>query len=71
MFRGGDAANFAIGQGDVSASPLQMVRVYAAIANGGTVWTPHVGKAIVSRPASWCRPSPRRRRGPRRRVRRC
>ncbi|GAA4358928.1 penicillin-binding protein 2 [Angustibacter luteus] len=48
VFRGGDAANFAIGQGDVSVSPLQMVRVYAAIANGGTLWTPHLGKAIVS-----------------------
>jgi penicillin-binding protein 2 len=48
VFRGGDAANFAIGQGDVTASPLQMVRVYAALANGGTLWTPHVGKAIVT-----------------------
>jgi penicillin-binding protein 2 len=48
VFRGGDAANFSIGQGDVTASPLQMVRVYAAIANGGTLWTPHVGKAVVT-----------------------
>ncbi|WP_426566313.1 penicillin-binding protein 2 [Angustibacter sp. McL0619] len=48
VFRGGDAANFAIGQGDVTVSPLQMVRVYGAIANGGTLWTPHVGKAIVT-----------------------
>ena len=48
VFRGGDAANFAIGQGDMRVSPLQMVRVYAAIANGGTLWTPHLGKAIVT-----------------------
>jgi penicillin-binding protein 2 len=48
LFRGGDAANFAIGQGDVSVTPLQMARVYAAIANGGTLWTPHVAKAVVS-----------------------
>jgi penicillin-binding protein 2 len=48
VFRGGDAANFAIGQGDVTASPLQMARVYAAIANGGTLWTPHLAKAVVS-----------------------
>ena len=48
VFRAGDEANFSIGQGDVSVTPLQMVRVYAAIANGGTLWTPHVGKAIVS-----------------------
>jgi penicillin-binding protein 2 len=48
LFRGGDAANFAIGQGDVSVTPLQMARVYAAIANGGTLWTPHLAKAVVS-----------------------
>jgi penicillin-binding protein 2 len=48
LFRGGDAANFSIGQGDVSVTPLQMALVYAAIANGGTLWTPHVAKAVVS-----------------------
>ncbi|GAB3589840.1 penicillin-binding protein 2 [Angustibacter peucedani] len=48
VFRAGDEANFAIGQGDVTVTPLQMARVYAAIANGGTLWTPHVGKAVVS-----------------------
>ncbi len=48
VFRAGDEANFAIGQGDVTTTPLQMARVYAAIANGGTLWTPHVGKAVVS-----------------------
>jgi penicillin-binding protein 2 len=48
QFRAGDAANFSIGQGDVSVTPLQMAMVYAAIANGGTLWTPHVGKAVMS-----------------------
>lgn len=48
VFRAGDEANFSIGQGDVTVTPLQMVRIYAAIANGGTLWTPHLGKAIVS-----------------------
>lgn len=48
VFRPGDEANFAIGQGDVSVTPLQMVRVFAAIANGGTLWTPRIGKAVVS-----------------------
>src|SRR5215210_621609 len=47
-YRGGDAANFAIGQGDTTATPLQMARVYSAVANGGTLVTPHVGKAILS-----------------------
>ena len=48
VFRGGDAANLAIGQGDTVVTPLQMASVYAAIANGGTVWTPQLAKAIVS-----------------------
>jgi len=47
-YRGGDAANFAIGQGDTTTTPLQMARVYAAVANGGTLVTPHIGKAIMT-----------------------
>ena len=45
-FRAGDAANFAIGQGDTTVTPLQMARVYAAIANGGTLWTPQVAQGF-------------------------
>ncbi|MGL5859380.1 MAG: penicillin-binding protein 2 [Angustibacter sp.] len=48
LFRGGDAANFSIGQGDVTTTPLQMARVYAAIANGGTIWEPRVAAAVVT-----------------------
>ncbi len=48
QFRAGDAANFAIGQGDVAVSPLQMASVYAAIANGGTLWTPQVAAAFAT-----------------------
>jgi penicillin-binding protein 2 len=48
QFRAGDAANFAIGQGDVTVTPLQMAQVYAAIANGGTLWKPEVGRALVT-----------------------
>jgi penicillin-binding protein 2 len=35
--------NLSIGQGDLLVNPLQMVRGYAAIANGGELVTPHVG----------------------------
>ncbi|GLU47965.1 penicillin-binding protein 2 [Nocardiopsis ansamitocini] len=47
-WRAGDAANFAIGQGDVLATPLQMAVAYAAIANGGTLYEPRVAKALIS-----------------------
>ncbi|TIC87935.1 penicillin-binding protein 2 [Nocardioides sp. GY 10113] len=47
-YRQGDAANFAIGQGDTLVTPLQLARGYAAIANGGTLWEPRIGKAVVS-----------------------
>ncbi|MDE2750078.1 MAG: penicillin-binding transpeptidase domain-containing protein [Chloroflexota bacterium] len=36
------AVNLSIGQGEVQASPLQMLRLYAAIANGGYVLRPHL-----------------------------
>ena len=45
--RAGDAVNFSIGQGDTVISPLKLAQMYAAIANGGTIWKPTVAKAIV------------------------
>jgi penicillin-binding protein 2 len=42
----GDWVNLSIGQGDLLVSPLQLARGYAAIYNGGTLVTPHVGRAI-------------------------
>ena len=47
-YRAGDAANFAIGQGDTIVTPLQLARGYAAIANGGTLYAPRIAKAIVA-----------------------
>ena len=36
------AVNLSIGQGEVQVSPLQMARLYAAIANGGYLLRPHL-----------------------------
>ena len=46
--RAGDAVNFSIGQGDTVITPLKLTQMYAAIANGGTIWKPTIGKAIVT-----------------------
>ncbi|WKD33380.1 penicillin-binding protein 2 [Streptomyces xanthophaeus] len=48
QMREGDAINYSIGQGDTLVTPIQMASVYAAIANGGTLHQPSIGKAIVS-----------------------
>ncbi|WP_406739889.1 penicillin-binding protein 2 [Streptomyces atratus] len=46
--RAGDSVNYSIGQGDTLVTPIQMATIYAAISNGGTLYDPTVGKAIVS-----------------------
>lgn len=46
--RAGDAVNFAIGQGDTTMTPLQMVQMYAAISNGGTIWKPTVAWGVIT-----------------------
>jgi penicillin-binding protein 2 len=38
----GDSVNMAIGQGFVQVTPIQMARIIAAIANGGTMYKPTV-----------------------------
>lgn len=43
----GDTYNTSVGQGDVKANPLQMAVALAAVANGGTVYQPHVVKRIT------------------------
>jgi penicillin-binding protein 2 len=44
----GEAAISAIGQGYVTVTPLQLADAYAALANGGTLYSPRIGKAIIS-----------------------
>jgi penicillin-binding protein 2 len=41
----GETVSVAIGQGQVSATPLQMARVAAIVANGGSLVTPHLVRA--------------------------
>jgi penicillin-binding protein 2 len=43
-----DSINFAIGQGDVLITPIQLATAYAAISNGGTLYNPTIGKAVIS-----------------------
>jgi penicillin-binding protein 2 len=42
----GDNIQLATGQGDLQTNPLQMAIAYAALGNGGTIVTPHVGMEI-------------------------
>ncbi len=47
IWKPGDEINLAIGQGDLLVTPLQMAVALSAIANGGTVWVPHLGLQIT------------------------
>ncbi|MFQ5518031.1 MAG: penicillin-binding transpeptidase domain-containing protein, partial [Acidimicrobiia bacterium] len=44
---GGDVMNVVIGQGEVVVTPLQLANAYAALANGGTLWQPHVVDRVI------------------------
>lgn len=44
----GDTYNMAIGQGDVLATPLQVLNMTSVVANGGFVYRPHLVRQIVN-----------------------
>jgi len=44
----GQAAIAAIGQGYVSVTPIQLADAYVALANGGTLYSPRIGEALVN-----------------------
>jgi penicillin-binding protein 2 len=48
LMRAGDSVNYAIGQGDTLLTPIQEAKIYSALANGGTLYQPTIGKAIVA-----------------------
>ena len=44
----GDTYNLSIGQGDFLATPLQIANMTAAVANGGTLYQPHIVRSILN-----------------------
>ena len=47
----GDTINYSIGQGYLLLTPFQIMRLYAAIANGGYLVTPHFVASEFQKPA--------------------
>jgi penicillin-binding protein 2 len=46
LWKPGDSIQLTIGQKDMDASPLQLARFYAMVANGGRLVTPHLFKDV-------------------------
>jgi penicillin-binding protein 2 len=54
----GDNVNIAVGQGDLLVTPLQLATGYAAIANGGTLFTPRLASAVLEPGTGLDQPQP-------------
>lgn len=48
IMAGGDLANFSIGQGDVTTTPLQMAMAMGAVGNGGTLYAARLVNQVQS-----------------------
>lgn len=44
----GDTYNVSIGQGDLAVTPIQLAMATAAVANGGTLYEPHIVQKIIN-----------------------
>ncbi len=49
----GETISVSIGQGQVLATPLQIARMMAAIANGGRLVQPHIVRLVAGRPVAY------------------
>lgn len=54
----GETISVSIGQGQVLATPLQMARMMAAVANGGRLVQPHIVRVIGGKPVAYSSPRP-------------
>ncbi len=54
----GETISVSVGQGYMLVTPLQLANAYAAIANGGTIYTPHLVEKIESNGKTISEPAP-------------
>ena len=54
----GDNVSLAVGQGDLLVTPLQLATGYATLANGGTLFTPRVARALLEPGTGLDQPQP-------------